>query len=163
MIRCGRLDDCRDMARIFNAFISGGGLTDTEHPVSTSDREAWLAAHSATYPVYVWDVDGKAAGWSSLSPFSPRPTDPRLAEVGVYIAEEWRGHGFGGALVRQILDDIDAKINTVMAIVFAGNHESQRLFERQGFTRAACLREPAILRGKWEDVLWYAKVVKARV
>jgi L-amino acid N-acyltransferase len=162
MIRPGRATDSKDIAGIFNAVIAGGGLTDTENTVTTADRESWLAAHKGSYPVFVWEEDGKAVGWSSLSPFSPRPDDLQLAEIGVYVSHEWQGRGIGGRLITQVFDGIDTSINTVFAIVFARNSNSQGLFEKRGFERVACLCEPAILRGKWEDVLWYAKPVGAR-
>jgi phosphinothricin acetyltransferase len=162
MIRPGRAADCKYIAGIFNALLAAGALTDTENMVSTADRESWLAAHKGSYPVYVWETDGQVVGWSSLSPFSPRPEDSRLAEIGVYVSHDWQGRGIGGSLITQVLDGIDAGINTIFAIVFARNDKSQALFEKRGFERAVCLYEPAILRGKWEDVLWYNKPVGVR-
>jgi phosphinothricin acetyltransferase len=151
------------MAQIFNAFIADGGLTDTEKPVSAANRESWLAAHGGRYPVCVWEADGSAVGWSSLSPFSPRPDDARLAEIGVYVAKEWQGRGIGRTLVTHLLDEIDKDIETVFAIIFARNSGSRRLFEQCGFVKMAHLREPAMLRDRWEDVLWYARRLGGRV
>jgi phosphinothricin acetyltransferase len=164
MIRSGRPGDSDRIATIFNEFIASGGLTDTDQMVTSADRRSWLEQHGGPYPVYVWDDGGDIAGWSSISPLSSRPHDPKLAEIGVYVARQYRGRGIGGRLVMHALDNIDVRrIHLIVAIIFARNGDSLRLFGKVGFEQVAYLREPACLRDRWEDVLWLARAAGSEV
>ena len=163
MIRRGRQHDSDDIAKIFNDYIAGGGLTDTDELVTSADRRTWLAQHEESYPVYVWDEGNHVVGWSSVSPLSARHADPRVAEIGVYVAPQYQNQGIGERLVVHALEHIDiSQLRVVVAIVFARNDRSQRLFARVGFEQVMYLREAALLREKWEDVLWFAKPVAKR-
>lgn len=156
MIRQARPTDSEACATIFNSFLAAGGLTDTEDPVSGENRRMWIGAHHGRYPIYVWtDDEDDARGWVSLSPFSPLPHDPRLAEIGVYVDEAYRGRGIGYELVSYVQAVAVDEFAAVIAIIFARNETSQALFAKCGFRRQVRLSEVAWLRGKSENVDWW--------
>jgi L-amino acid N-acyltransferase YncA len=157
LIRPAAEADAESIALIFNGYLSDGGLTDTDGPVSVESRLDWLASRADRYPVWVAEDEptGDVIGWSSLSPFSPRPEYPWLAEVGMYMENGRRGGGIGDRMLRHTeAAATRLGFRALAAIVFRRNGIVVQALTRRGFEVVATLPGAAKLRGRHEDVIW---------
>jgi phosphinothricin acetyltransferase len=106
--------------------------------VRVEDREAWFCDHpSGTHPIYVAEVDGKPAGWCSLSAYRPGRAALRYtAEISYYVEETHRRRGIATALVRHALAACPGlRIRNLFAIVLEHNASSIRFLEKEGFQK----------------------------
>jgi len=128
---------------------------DTE-PVSVESRRAWFWEHDpGSRPIWVAEIDGEIAGWLSLSDFyDARPAYHATAEVGVYVAEDYRRRGVGRRLLEEAIRRGPALgLKTLAAGAFAHNGPSLKLFEVFGFEPWAHFPRVAELDGVERDLV----------
>src|SRR5437870_5375739 len=87
--------DWEDVLRIYLEGIATGQATfETEAP----SWEQWDAGHLPCARL-VGESDGVTRGWAALSRVSARAVYSGVAEVSVYVGQDWRGRGVGRALL----------------------------------------------------------------
>lgn len=98
-------------------------------------------------------------GWVALSPTSSRCVYKGVAEVSLYISQEYRGKGIGTELLKHVVD-LSEKNNiwTLQSGIIRENKESVRLHEKCGF-RHLGVRERV---GKMQDGTWHDVVLMER-
>lgn len=102
--------------------------------------------------IIVEKSSGRAVGAIDLYDFDPRD---RRAFAAIYLAEEFRGHGYG----RESLDLLADYGRTVIglhqiaAFVSAGNTASLALFRSSSFKSCGRLRSWIKYNGRYEDVI----------
>ncbi len=84
-----------DVARIYQLGIATGYATFEKQ---VPDLDSWDRSHRKDCR-FVAKVDGKTAGWAALSNVSGRSVYAGVAEVSVYIDEDFRGMGIGSKLL----------------------------------------------------------------
>lgn len=102
---------------------------------------------------FVLRLNDRIAGWAALSAVSGRCVYSGVAEVSIYIGEEFRGKKFGYQLLAHLIGESEKKkIWTIQAGIFPENLGSLKLHMKHGF-RLVGLREKL---GKhydtWRDV-----------
>lgn len=69
------------------------------------------------------------------------------------MCEDHRGTGWGKTLLRHMLQQApELQIANVIALIFAHNQTSVRLFQQFGFTQWGCLSQVCDLGEQWHDV-----------
>ena len=135
---------------IYNASIPSRTATADTEPITVESRRDWFAKHQPqTRPLWVLEVDGEIAAWIGLTSFyGGRPAYNATAEVSIYIAPAHQGQGYGKVLVQRMIDHCPSLgVTTLLAIYFAHNTASRRLFDRFGFQPMGHLPEIAVLDG----------------
>src|SRR5215510_5022193 len=83
----------------------------------------------------------------------------RKCEVGIIIGktQHW-GKGIGKSTVKEMLRYCftDLKLHRVLAVIAHGNHRSEELFKKMGFTYEGTLREATKIAGQFTDLLCYS-------
>lgn len=100
-------------------------------------------------------VDGAPAGTVSLS---PNPDEADAAELGYWIADEYRRQGYG-LEAAELLTGYGFRqrgLHRIAARVFEFNHASQALLESLGYVHEGTNREAAFVDGRYWDVRWYS-------
>ena len=100
-------------------------------------------------------VDGAPAGTVGLS---PRPDEADAAELGYWLASEYRQQGYGREAAGLVTNYAFQQrgLHRVSARVFAFNDASQALLESLGFVREGTNREAVFVDGQYWDVYWYS-------
>ncbi len=125
------------------------------HGIATFDAtgrapEFW--ADKLGGPLLVAEVAGSVGGFAYGSTYRPRPAYDHTREVSVYLAEEARGQGVGGALYAALLDRLRADgVHTALAVIALPNEASVRLHESFGFVHRGTIREVGWKFGRWID------------
>jgi RimJ/RimL family protein N-acetyltransferase len=80
--------------------------------------------------------------------------------MGLVLASEARGHGYGTEAQRLLVDYLFAhtQLNRVEATTEVDNRAEQRSLEKAGFTREGVLRGYAFRDGHWRDNVLYSVV-----
>src|SRR2546427_13165756 len=103
-IRPARVDDAKEIARIYNQGVQDRAATFENAYATPEERYLWLVARPEKYPVLVAAVKHTMLGWASLTPYSPRACYSRIAELSIYIDRSLRGHGVGQQLMKAMQD-----------------------------------------------------------
>jgi phosphinothricin acetyltransferase len=104
-------------------------------------------------------VDGQVAGWAALSPFSKRRCYAGVAEVSLYVREDWRGQGLGSALLKALVTRSEARgIWMLQTRIFPENQASVHLHCKHGFRQVGTREKLAQMdygpyQGQWRDVI----------
>ncbi|RNI25770.1 GNAT family N-acetyltransferase [Rufibacter latericius] len=116
------------------------------------DWDKWNAGHLSHSRLVALDSGGNVAGWAALSPVSGRCVYGGVAEVSVYLDEEYRGKGIGQTLLQELVTSSEANgIWTLQAGILKENEASVALHLKCGF-RVVGLRERlGQLNGHWRD------------
>jgi L-amino acid N-acyltransferase YncA len=95
-----------------------------------------------------------------LKRFSEREGYGRTAEVSVYLLPEYRGMGLGGRAV-VFLEEVARSngFHALIASICAENTGSIRMFERNGYTKCAHLKEVGFKFERLLDVVDYEKIL----
>ena len=150
-IRFARKGDLPAIVAIYNQAIESKRSTADTEPVRIEDREEWFRDHTpGSHPIYVADVNGKTAGWSSLSAYRPGRAALRYtAEISYYVEETHQRRGIATALVRHAIAVCpDLRIKNLFAIVLEHNTSSIRILEKAGFQQWGFLPRVADFEGE---------------
>ena len=98
-------------------------------------------------------VDDVIAGWTALHRVDPRWCYRGVAEVSIYVGEQFRGHGLGCHLLAELCRQAeDAGYWTLQSTVLQDNAASRALHTKCGFRLVG--RRERIARdchGRWLD------------
>lgn len=160
MIRLAKQADLAEIVAIYNTTVTGRMVTADLNPVSLAERQQWFDKHltDEQRPIFVCEQNGQIVAWGSLSDYYPREAYRISAEISIYVHEPYRGQGVGSILLTYILQQAKRlKIHNILAVVFAHNLPSVRLFQAYGFSQWGRLPEVCDLDGKLADVLILGK------
>ena len=110
----------------------------TAHKVPLSG-EAWLEwfheHEPASYPVYVWEEEGRLAGWVSLGPYRKGCSALRsTAEISYYVHSHFFRMGIASRLMKHAIRSCpDLGIKTLIAIIMEPNTASSALLKKFSF------------------------------
>ena len=147
-------EDWEAVSAIYLAGIVTGQATfETEAPTWTTWNNSHLPA-----PRLVAISEEVPGGWAALSPVSTRPVYAGVAEVSVYVAEQMRGRGVGGLLLKALVKGSEENgIWTLQASIFPENAASISLHHSCGFREAGRRERIAKMKGVWRNTLLFER------
>ena len=147
------------------------GLTEQHYPAVKRIYEQGLATGSSTFQTSApdwaeWDSshlitcrlvgleNGIVVGWAALTPVSGRCVYAGVAEVSVYVDENFRGKGCGTKLLEALtLESEKQNLWTLQAGIFPENTASIRIHEALGFRKVGYREKIGKLKGVWRDTV----------
>jgi phosphinothricin acetyltransferase len=154
ILRLARPDDAAATREIYNTEVTGSTVTFDLVPRSLEDQLAWIDQRSGAMAVVVAEIDGRIAGFASLSPYRDRPAYATTVEDSVYVHTDFRGQGVARALLAEMLDIAATRgFHAVMARIVGGHDASIGLHRSLGFELVGTEREVGRKFGKWLDVV----------
>jgi L-amino acid N-acyltransferase YncA len=146
-----RAEDWPGVRAVYAEGIATGQATfETEAPL----WEQWDAAHLSFARLVARPASGRIMGFAALCPVSARKVYAGVAEVSVYVGEEFRGRGVGSALLAELVRESEAGgVWTLQASIFAENAPSLALHRRRGFREVGRRERIARLDGQWRDTV----------
>lgn len=155
-LRLATADDLVAINDIYNYYVPRSTCTYQLEPETLADRQLWFDEHSPDkYPVLVAEVDGRVAGWGSLSKFRERAAYAPTVEASVYIHHQMHRRGLGRLLLRDLIERARAAgFHSIIGGASADQTASIALQESLGFRRVAHLVEVGYKFGQWLDVVY---------
>jgi len=152
-LRHATADDSEAIRSIYNIEVLGSTVTFDLVPRTPEEQLAWMDSHGGAYPVIVAVEAGEVIGFSSLSPYRPRPAYSTTVEDSVYVAADYRGMGVGKALVSEVVTLGAAHgFHSVIARIVGHHDASIALHASCGFGLVGIEREIGRKFGTWLDV-----------
>ncbi len=148
----------RDWDAVAAIFQEGIDLKTSTFHQEVPSYEAWDASHTTDCRLVAVHED-QVIGWTALSPYSSRAVYSGVAELGIYIKTEYRGHKVGEKLLRALVEESEKQgYWTLQAGIFEINRASIALHEKVGF-RMVGYRERI---GKDNNGVWQNTVLMER-
>ncbi len=147
--------DWAEVKRIYTQALEEGISTfQTECP----SYEQWDAAHHKNCR-FVLTVGETVAGWCALSPTSSREAYKGVAEVSIYFSKQFRGMGFGTALLLYLCNESERHgYWCLFSAIFSINEASARLHEKCSFREIGYRENIARDRfGVWQNTTLFER------
>ena len=161
-IRKAEQKDLAALLDIYNYEVINGVSTLDLNPRTLAERRIWFDQHNVeNHPLYIAEIDGCVAGYSSLSSYREKEAYKSTVELSIYISPDYRKRGIATALMEFILEEAkaDARTHSVVSVITAGNEASCKLHEKFGFTFCGTVPEVGMKFGKFQDIVTYSLIV----
>lgn len=153
----------RDIAAITAIYNQTVGIAHANlEPVSVQSRHTWFMQHNqSNRPIFVaTDANDTVLAWVSLSDYSAMPAYKPSAEISVYVDAKHTQKRLGALLVQHACTHAkNHGVINVMALIFAHNTASIRLFERLDFVQWGLLPKICWSQGDLADVVILGKKI----
>ena len=160
-IRLATEHDLPEILDIYNdAILNTTAVYDyTAHTLEM--RQAWFSAKQRdSYPVFVAEVDGAVAGFSSFGPFRAWAAYKYTVEHSVYVAQRFRKRGIGRLLVKTVIDSArQMDRHVILAGIDSANEVSIRMHKQLGFIETTTLKQVGYKFGRWLDLVFMQLVL----
>ncbi len=143
-----------DWQQVSTIYLAGikTGIATFQNDVPT--WEDWNRGHN-TNCRFVARSGDKILGWVAISPVSSRCVYAGVAEVSIYIGEEYKGMGVGTALLNNLIDQSEKEgYWTLQSGIIKENIPSRQLHKKCGFREIGYRERVGKMKnGKWHDVI----------
>jgi L-amino acid N-acyltransferase YncA len=142
--------DWESVRQIYLEGLATGQATfETEAPA----WEIWDTGHLRFARLAAVSGD-EIKGWAALSQISGRCVYGGVAEVSVYVGENYRGQGVGRALLERLIEASEENgMWTLQAGIFPENEPSIALHEACGFRKVGVRERIGRMGGRWRDTM----------
>ena len=152
-IRPARVEDAKEIARIYNQGVQDRAATFDDAYVTPEERYLWLVARPDRYPVLIGEVKHTMMGWASLAPYSPRHCYDGIAELSIFIERSLRGHGVAQQLMKAMQDAAREKgFYKLIGRVIADNEPARKLCQLMGWREVGVHERHGKLGNEWHDL-----------
>lgn len=159
-IRLAIEEDLDAIREIYNHYVATSTATFQLEPETEVERQRWFDTHGPDHPVIVAELEGRIAGWASLSRFNARAGYRMTVETSVYIDHRHHRRGLGKLLLADILQRArELGHHAVIAGIADDQEASLALHRGFGFVEVARLREVGHKFGRWLDVVYLQRLL----
>ena len=142
--------DAREVLQIFEMGIETGNATFEKVAPTWNDWKANHHIHSR----FAAEADHKIVGWVALSAVSKREAYKGVAEISIYLHNDYKGRGIGSAMMEKVIESSEQNgIWTLLAVVFPENIASVNLHKKHGFRVIGTRDKISKINGIWRDTL----------
>lgn len=153
-IRPARVEDAKEIARIYNQGVQDRAATFENAYVTPEERYLWLAARPDRYPVLVAEVKHTMMGWASLTPYSPRACYNGVAELSIFIERSLRGHGVAQDLMKAMQEAAREKgFYKLIGRIMADNQPARKLCQLMSWKEVGIHEKHGKLANEWHDLV----------
>jgi L-amino acid N-acyltransferase YncA len=133
-------------------YLQGIATGQATFETTAPDWPFWNSSHVQKHRL-ISESEGRIAGWAALTPVSGRCVYAGVAEVSVYVGEEFRGRKIGQALLQELIKESEKDgYWTLQAGIFEENFASMKLHEQNGFRVIGYRKRLGKMNGVWRDV-----------
>ena len=154
IIRKATVDDLPGILEIYNHAIINTTAVYSEQPHTLDMRLAWYNDRiSNGFPVFVAEINGTIAGFSTFGHFRAWPCYRYTVEHSVYVHINHRGKGLSKLLIRPLIDRArEMRLHAMIAGIDGENEVSYRLHQSFNFVEVAHFKEVGFKFGRWLDL-----------
>jgi L-amino acid N-acyltransferase len=140
---------------IYNYYVLHSTCTYQESPEPMEGREKWFTQHGPVHPVIVAEMDGRIAGWGSLSAYHVRSAYRHTVENSVYIHHEFHRRGIGTIILADLIERARTiGHRAIIAGIDGDQLASVKLHAKFGFETVGHFKQLGFKFGRWLDVIY---------
>jgi L-amino acid N-acyltransferase len=153
-LRDARESDLEAILAIYNDVIINTTAVYSEQPHTLQMRKDWYQDRiKNNFPVFVAEIDGEIAGFSSFGHFRVWPCYRYTVEISVYVDVNYRGNGISKRLLQALINRAkEMNMHAIIAGISADNEVSINLHLSFGFVEVANFKEVGYKFGRWLDL-----------
>jgi phosphinothricin acetyltransferase len=154
--------DLPAILNIYNDVIINTTAVYSEKPHTLQMRTDWFNDRkNNNFPVFVADLNGVVAGFSSFGHFRVWPCYRYTVEVSVYVEKSFRGKGISKMLLAALLDRArQMNVHAIIAGISADNEISIKLHQSFGFAEVAHFKEVGYKFNRWLDLKFFELMIE---
>lgn len=153
MIREVDLNDAAFIADIYNEYVNNTVITFDTQPVSEEEMRKQIVSISSRFPYYVYEQEGKVAGYCYVHPWKQRDAYRYTLETTIYLHPSFTGKGIGKALMNRLIKECRLRsYHALIACITVPNEPSERLHRQLGFQQVSRFSEVGKKFNRWLDV-----------
>ena len=99
--------DPANYPQVADIYLQGIATGIATFQMEATDWETWNKSHLPNCRIAAFE-GGQMAGWAALSPVSSRCVYAGVAEVSIYVGENFRGKGIGRYLLLKLIEESEA-------------------------------------------------------
>ena len=143
-------NDWFSVAEIYRQGIETGNATfETEIP----SWERWDSAHLKSCRI-IATYDNQIVAWAALIPDSRREVYRGVAEISIYVSNEFKGLGIGSQLIRKLIIESEKEgFWTLQASIFPENTASLKIHLDSGFRKVGFREKIGKMKDIWRDTI----------
>ena len=154
-LRRAAIEDLPEIIKIYKEAVKDGISTADSKIVTVEDKLEWFQAHDEFHPILVKEYHGRIIAWISIQPFYANLMAYRhSARINIYIDKNFQGKKLGQQFLGEAIEQAKQyEIKTFLALIFAENAPSLKLFKKLGFKEWGNLNRIANIEGMDKDLL----------
>lgn len=162
LIRFVRSQDAARILEIYAPYITDTVISFEYEVPTPEDFSARVETISSRYPYLVYEREGKVLGYAYASAYNERVAYDYTVDLSVYVDAAFCGQNIGECLYAALLDILKKQgYYNAYACITAINQNSLNFHKRMGFEDAGTHKLAGFKHGRWLDVCWYSKRLKA--
>ncbi len=143
-------NDWKEISEIYKQGIETKNAT---FQLETPNWLDWNNSHLTSCRI-VAELKDEIVGWSALSPISNRCIYGGVAEVSIYVSNNYSGQKIGTKLLEKLILESEKKgIWTLQAGIFPENKASLKIHSNLGFRKVGYREKIGKMNGKWRDTI----------
>ena len=148
-----RFFDEKDWEKVCEIYTQGIETKNATFQVKAPNWQDWNNSHLNTCRI-IAELSGEIVGWSALSPISSRCVYGGVAEVSVYVSNEYSGQKVGTKLLEKLIEESEKNgIWTLQAGIFPENEASLKIHTNLGFRTVGYREKVGKMNGIWRDTI----------
>lgn len=152
--------DIADITCIYGWYVSNTTVTFEVDPLSESQMAERIKKISSEFPCFVWEEDGKVAGYCYVHRWKSFAAYDVTVETTVYLDRVVKGRGIGRKLMERLIEECRNRgIVSMIACITAENEESCRFHERLGFKKVSDFKRVGKKFGRLLNVIDYQYII----
>ena len=154
MLRKVKFTDASYITAIYNRYIAETTISFETECLTEEKMLERIRDISGKYPYFVWEENGKPAGYCYAHQWKERAAYSRTLETTIYIDAQWQRRGIGRRLMEALIEECRAQgYHALIACITGDNDTSIKMHERLGFTKVSCFKEVGHKLGRVLDVV----------
>lgn len=148
--------DAEAITSIYNRYVTESVATFETVPLSVDDMRERIDGISAQFPYYVYESDGRIAGYCYAHPWKERAAYEKTLETTIYLAEGYQRRGIGRKLMEKLIAECSRRGYFAMIACITGSNMGSIEFHRSlGFRQVSFFEKVGFKLNQILDVVDY--------
>ncbi len=153
MIRSVTTNDSKDIANIYNEYITNSVITFETKCISVEEIKNRIETLCRQYPFFVFEENNRVTGYCYVHPWKEKAAYSHTFESTIYIEKQSIGKGIGLLLMAKLIDECrKRKYHSLIACITDGNETSIAFHRKFNFTQVSHFKEVGYKFNRWIDV-----------